>query len=320
MAFVYQLKVMAEVLSVPSGISQGRRIFVHVILALFIIFIGAANVSAQDLGEVAREERVRKLAESPHEVHVSTNDDLACPKILILDDDAKISKEQVTPTVKSSPAEDTKSNSHRVIRRNIGKFSAGRRAREPVKIEAPPIEATQPDPQPVPLGDIARQYREQKFARQQQVRVEAQPLPPSHVYTNDDFDRPAILTPGDHEVFEAAQKKQPTPLRQKAPEIEAMQQGRFSPSLDDIARPYRRKVSIPEITRPNRVPFLLGMTALAAPAIARSVIRPPPLLWRFSRKIRFRSTVQRLTRPENFAGQTITESPAIHFGIWHGNI
>lgn len=135
---------------------------------------------------------------------------------------------------------------------NIAKIAPVRGTPEPDKFVAPLAEAAQMDSPPVPLGDIARQYREQKFAREKQARVEAQPLRPSHVYTNEDLARPSVLTPEDHEVFEAAQKKLPPAVEKRTPEIEAMEQGHFSPSLGDIATLYRRQVPIPQINQPNR--------------------------------------------------------------------
>jgi hypothetical protein len=80
MAYVSQLKVKTRVFVGPSNGTRGRWAFVQVASALTLIFIGAANISAQDLGALAREERARKQAEPPHEVHVYTNDDLARPK------------------------------------------------------------------------------------------------------------------------------------------------------------------------------------------------------------------------------------------------
>jgi nucleoid-associated protein YgaU len=222
----------------------------------------------------------------------------------------------VTPepaAAKSAPEEAKQTVPSPAPLEDIAKIGNERGAPEPAKFIAPLAESAQPDSPPVPLGDIARQYREQKLAREKQARVDAQPPRSSHVYSNEDLARPTILTPEDHEVFEAAQKKLPPAVEQKAPEIEAMEQSHFSPSLGDIARLYRRQVPIPQITQPNRFPLLLGMTAFAAPSLARSVIRPPPrvrrVVSRASRKFRLRRTAQRLTRTENLADQTITVKP-----------
>ncbi len=209
MAYVSQLKAITIEFIGPASGTRGRWALLQAVLTLSLIFIGAASISAQDLGALAREERARKQAESPHDVHVYTNDDLARPKILVLEDDAKIRNEQVTPeptAAKSVPEEAKQTVPPPAPIEDIAKIGTQGEPPEPDKFVAPLAETAQPDSTPLPLGDIARQYREQKLARQLQAQVEAQPSRPSHVYTNEDLARPTILTPEDHEVFEAAQK------------------------------------------------------------------------------------------------------------------
>ena len=320
MAYVSQLKIKTRVFTGPSKGPWGRWTFVQAVLALSIVFIGAASISAQDLGALAGEERARKQAEPPHEVHVYTNDDLARPKILVPEDDSKIRNEQVTP--EPSAAKSVHEEARQTVPppaplEGIAKIGTEQVAPEADNSAAPLAEAAQPDSPPAPLGDIARRYREQKLAGQLHAQVEAQPSRSSHVYTNEDLARPTILTPEDHEVFEAAQKKLIPAMEQKALEIGVMEQGQFGLSLGDIARLHRRQVPIPQISQPNRFPLLLGMTAFGAPAIAKSVIRPPlrvshgvtRVVRPVSGKFRLRRTAQRLTRTENLADQTITVKP-----------
>jgi hypothetical protein len=65
MAYVSQLKVKTRVIVGPLNGTRGRWTFVQAVLALSLIFFGAASISAQDLGALAREERARKQAEPP---------------------------------------------------------------------------------------------------------------------------------------------------------------------------------------------------------------------------------------------------------------
>ena len=312
MEYVCQQRVRGEVSDVPRLGGRGLRLLVPALLGLFFLTTCVSTISAQDLGELARQERARKQAEPPHEVHIYTNDDLARPKILIPEGDAKIRDEapKPEPAAASSASEEVKKTAPLEDTAKIGNDGE---APKPEKLVAPLAQAAQPDSPPVPLGDIARQYREQKLAREKQAQIEAAPSRSTHIYSNEDLGLPTILTPVDQEVFEAAQKKLPPPDAYKTPEIEAVEQGHFSPSLGDIARLYRRQVPTPQITQPNRFPLLLGMTAFAEPAITRSVIRPPPrprrVVRRVSSKFRLRRTALRLTRTENLADRTITVKP-----------
>src|ERR1017187_5171817 len=138
-----------------ANVFLGRCIYLQVILLLSIVLVGAANSSGQDLGALAREEQARKQAQSIHQSHAYTNDDLVRPQILTTDDEMK--------------------------------FRSSRQNWKPMIVEAPPELATETGPPEVPLGDIARQYSEQKVARQQRSRMEAQPIRSSHVYTNEDM-------------------------------------------------------------------------------------------------------------------------------------
>lgn len=112
-----------------------RALFTSVLAALLLV--GAAPSFAQDLGAFARAERARKEAQPTPPGHVYTKDDLANPKIL-------------TP-------EDQK------------RFDAARK-KEPVPLQNNPetTVAADSDPNEAPLGDIARQYRQQKQSREAQ--------------------------------------------------------------------------------------------------------------------------------------------------------
>ena len=289
MAYGFQLKVQARVFGVPLRGGRGRRIFVQAIFAISLIFIGVSTIFAQDLGALARQEQARKQAEPPHEVHVYTNDDLARPRILVPQDDAKIRNEKVAPEPVVAPEVTVQT--------------------KPEVVEASTVKAMQPDPPRTPLGDIARENRELNVARLQQARVESQPVRPSHVYTNEDMARPTILTPEDRQVFEAKQKEQLPSLGQKPDEIQSVEQSHSGPSLGDVARLYRRQPPNPEIKQARRFPLLLGMAAFATPSISRSVTRPPPRLGRALRKVRLRSTARHQVSPGSLAGQTITVMP-----------
>jgi hypothetical protein len=179
-----------------------------------LVLFNSASVSAQDLGEIARREQARKAAEPAHSVHVYTNDDLSRPRIL---EPVEIADVEV-PAQKSSPTD-----SHPVVSQ---KPVSQQRPLEPqpthkvtleVSLEVSPmttrrvfsgdapvrsIEAT-PE---VSLGEVARQYREKKIARQTQLvnrPTETAATLGRHIYTNDDMVRPQILTPEDRGAYEA---------------------------------------------------------------------------------------------------------------------
>src|ERR1019366_189529 len=120
----------------PANIFRGRCVYFQVILSFSFVVIGVAKSSGQDLAALAREQQARKQAQSIHQSHVYTNDDLARPQILTPNDDVE--------------------------------FRSARKSWRPLLEEVPPELVIGSDPPEVPLGDIARQYSEQKAARQQQ--------------------------------------------------------------------------------------------------------------------------------------------------------
>jgi len=277
MAYADELTGRTALFHGPANVFRGRRIYVQVILLLSLVLVGVANSSSQDLGALAREEQARKQAQPIHQSHVYTNDDLVRPQILMPSDDVK--------------------------------FRGSRKGWKPTLVEVPPELVTESDPPEVPLGDIARQYREQKVARQQQSRMEGQSIGSSHVYTNEDMARPQILTPEDQAVFEAAQKNRPPAIEQTPHEILSRELDLSSAPLGDIARLYRQQKPVPEIQQPRGFRLLLGMTSLASPMIPRSPTRRPPRTEPVSHPTQLRQASQRSTKSGNTVAQLITVKP-----------
>src|SRR5713101_6181806 len=117
--------------SVFRNMFGGRRTLFSIIVCVCIVLMGATKSFGQDLGALARQERLRKQTLPKHSSHVYTNDDLANPQILTPEDRAEFQITVPQPTL--APVESFL---------------------EPLKISSQ-----------VPLGDIARQYRERKLAR-----------------------------------------------------------------------------------------------------------------------------------------------------------
>ena len=123
------------------------------ILMCSCLFAGAAQCRArspQDVAEAARQERARKEQQKKSK-HVYTDEDLRRAKILTPDDEARVEANRKAPP---APAEDTQA----------------------------PLDAGAQLPQ-LPLGDIARRYRDAKRA--------AQPPDPFHL----PFDEPVFADP-----------------------------------------------------------------------------------------------------------------------------
>src|SRR6202521_2798062 len=156
----------------------------HRFSAFAILFLSCTpfsitNCQAQDGAGAARQERARKDNQQKPGKHVYTEADLRRARILTLEDSARVEakKRGQVPPVAEKPAE---------------------------AIEA------QSAPQQLPLGDIARQFRKQKQARQLQQSAEfhlpfsnppfaapIRPQPPLRPRSNrkDPFLRPPILRP-----------------------------------------------------------------------------------------------------------------------------
>jgi nucleoid-associated protein YgaU len=138
----------------PGNLLRCHRLFVPGILFLSCTLFSITNCNAQDVAEAAKQERARKEGQQKHPKHVYTEDDLRRPHILTPEDSERLEakrKEQMPPAVEKQP--------------------------EAIDAQSAPAQ--------LPLGDIARQYRKQKQARQPQQSAEFH-LP---------FSNPALATP-----------------------------------------------------------------------------------------------------------------------------
>jgi nucleoid-associated protein YgaU len=167
------------------------RFIVFAILFLSCTLFSLTNCQAQDAAEAARHERARKENQQRPPKHVYTEEDLRRSRILTPEDSERIEakKQGQEPPAAQKPAE---------------------------AIDA------QSAPQQLPLGDIARQFRKQKQARQPQQSAEfhlpfssppfaapVRPLRPVRPPPNrkDPFLRPPTLRPSissDGSVFAPA--------------------------------------------------------------------------------------------------------------------
>ena len=103
-----------------------------------LLGLAVSQCFAQDLGELARQERARRQsqpASSPQ--HVYTNEDLARPQILVKEDQARLAAPVTEPAAASVAAQ---------------------------------VSATSPGKPEVPLGDVARYYRQAKQIRERQTQ------------------------------------------------------------------------------------------------------------------------------------------------------
>jgi nucleoid-associated protein YgaU len=148
---------------------------------LSCLLFGITNCNAQDVAEAARQERARKENQQKPPKHVYTEEDLRRARILTPEDSEKLQAKKKGQTL---PAAE----------------------KPPEAIDA------QSAPAQLPLGDIARQYRKQKQARQPQQSAEfhlpfsnpplaapIRPLPPLHPHLpsnrKDPFLRPPLHRP-----------------------------------------------------------------------------------------------------------------------------
>jgi nucleoid-associated protein YgaU len=155
------------------------RFFVFAFLFLSWTLFSMTNCQAQDAAEAARQERARKENQQRPPKHVYTEEDLRRSRILTPEDSARVEakKRGQAPPTEEKPAE---------------------------AIDA------QSAPQQLLPGDIARQFRKQKQARQSQQSAEfhlpfsnpsfaapIRPLPPLRPPSNrkDPFLRPPALRP-----------------------------------------------------------------------------------------------------------------------------
>jgi nucleoid-associated protein YgaU len=172
-------KSMGPHVADPGDLLRRHRLFVPIILMLSCFLLGITNCNAQDVAEAARQERARKENQQKLPKHVYTEEDLRRARILTSEDSEKL--------------------------------QAKKKGQTPPAAEKPPeaIDA-QSAPAQLPLGDIAREYRKQKQARQPQQSAEfhlpfsnpplaapIRPLPPLHPSSNrkDPFLRPLLHRP-----------------------------------------------------------------------------------------------------------------------------
>jgi LysM repeat protein len=106
-------------------------------LLICVLCLCAAPGFAQSLGEIARQERARQQSQPARTSHVYTNEDMTRPQILLPDDQTR--------------------------------FQAAREGTKPTLVQpADRIPVISPQPDEIPLGDVARYYRLQKQLRQGQ--------------------------------------------------------------------------------------------------------------------------------------------------------
>jgi hypothetical protein len=161
-------------------------------MLLCLAGIAASSAKAQDLGEIARQERAKKQNQdqTPPATHVYTNDDL--PKHQILTPEDKSRFEAARTADKSKPDTNAAANSQKSLpKTDQPKFSGAKALtagiivaaiRVPSPVAAPALVSTSASVKAaqvvapavpldqMPLGDVARYYRAQK---QQQARATA---------------------------------------------------------------------------------------------------------------------------------------------------
>jgi nucleoid-associated protein YgaU len=118
------------------------------------LLLGAANGSAQNLGELARQQRERVKTESTKPAHVFTNEDLARPKIL----------DSIEEPVSGSPLAQVPTAPYRAAAPAAA--SPATAATEMVPLPEVSSDDLAPVwPTNMPLGDVARYYRQLKELR-----------------------------------------------------------------------------------------------------------------------------------------------------------
>ncbi len=271
---------LAENTIVPGrspNVIHARDVYLPVVLLFPLLLVGAASSSGQDLGALAREERARKQAQPVQRTHTYTNDDLARPQILIPKDDAE--------------------------------FRSAQKKWKDSGVSAPPAPAAKPESAAVPLGEVARQYAELKSSRERQSPTELQTSHSSHVYTNEDLARPQILTPQDHAVFQAAQKKQPPGMEQGSSIMLRTEVSFPSAPLGAVARLYRHQKRVIEIQKQRGSHLPSGTPLLDALKIQRSLIPQSPGTGLVLQPIQSWRRDHVLSQPGNAGGRLITVKP-----------
>jgi nucleoid-associated protein YgaU len=172
-------KLMGPHVADPGDPLRRHGLFAFGVLFLSCAVFGTTNCSAQDVAEAARQERARKENQQKLPKHVYTEEDLRRARILTSEDSERLQAKKKGQTL---PAAE----------------------KPPEAIDA------QSAPAHLPLGDIARQYRKQKQARQPQqsaefhlpfsnppLAVPIRPLSPLHPPSNrkDPFLRPLLHRP-----------------------------------------------------------------------------------------------------------------------------
>ena len=244
---------------------------------LCIIFMGAIKSSGQNLGELARQEQLRKKSLPSHASHVYTNDDLVKPRILVPEDRSDtrlVPHPEVHPEIPPEPP------ARPSVQATPPQFISAPLARNSENRPESSHDSSLKPIQEAPLGDIARQYRERKLARQEQALRDIHPMQSIHVYNNEDMLRPVILTPEDHMLFEARRNITSPPAGQRASELSAQPLANDSTlpkiSLGDLARAYQQWEMLPEPDEPSRFPFPSTMISLASPIpLIKPASQPP---------------------------------------------
>ena len=203
------------------------------ILLCSCLLFGASQCRAQetqDAAEASRQERARREQPQPRK-HVYTEDDLGRTKILTPEDESRFAAQRPQPSV-------------------------------PTELQTQdPLDASTELPQ-LPLGDVARRYREAKRAMQAPTNF--------HLL----FDEPAFAAP----VISLPNVAPPRP--------------NFSPVRPSLAPSHRHAVAAPSISNPEPLrrvdpftrrsapaaPSSLTRVAPTAPAAQPSVSRPAPVL------------------------------------------
>lgn len=229
-------------------------------LFLFIFVLGVGLSSAQSLDELARQQRARKQGRSAQPPRVYTNEDLARPQILDLADRRR--NEDAAPAVASGAGADKTSG-------------------------------VQPWPAAMPLGDVARFYRQLKKRASspegengtQQARESQAPWLPIPAQRNANSLRPALQRDDAVGARKAATNAPlPTPRQVRV---------RPGDSLWRLARRHLgnanewRKIAAlnPEIADPNllRVGQQLRLPGESAPAVAKQVrVKAGDSLWKLA--------------------------------------
>ena len=158
-----------------------------------LVLLFAAPTYAQSLGDLARQERERKMNQPSRATHVYTNDDLAKPQILVPEDQKRVeTKEETKPAADKPSVEDAGSQQPQ--------------ADKPAAQDAG--ERSQPDG--LPLGDIARHYRALKETAQ---KNEPTPTVPQRELTLPSAAHVSFPAYGDFSRFDVNVPLAPAPVK-----------------------------------------------------------------------------------------------------------